>query len=82
MNFITKAFTVMAGVGLAGIGALCIYTVFGFERSSTFDWGLLFLLLPMAGMLAISGIYVIYRGVTAEPPYISPTGTGETSTKK
>ena len=78
MNFMGKALTIMTGTGLGGIGVLFVMWVLSWNQNSVYDAGWLFLLLPIAGMLVLSGAYIVYRGVTAQPPYISPTGTGET----
>lgn len=82
MNFLGKAFTVLSGIGLAGIGGLCIKTLLDWPRETTGDLAWLFLLLPAAAMLALSGLYIAYRGIVAGPAYVSPTGTGETGPSK
>ena len=82
MNFLGKAFTALSGIGLAGIGGLCIKTLLDWPRETTGDLAWLFLLGPAALMLVVSGLYVIYRGLAAGPAYISPTGTGETGPSK
>ena len=82
MNFLGKSFTILTGLGLAGIGGLCIKMLLGWPRETTGDMAWLFLLVPAALMLTISGLYVAYRGLTAGPAYVSPTGTGETGPNK
>ena len=82
MNFLGKAFTILCGIGLAGIGGLCVATLLSWPRETTSDLAWLFLLVPAALMLTLSGLYVCYRGLVAGPAYVSPTGTGETGPSK
>jgi len=82
MTLFGKAFSILTGLAIGGIGVLAIVTLLGWPRESTGDLALLFLLVPAAAMLALFGVYIAWKGITAGPVYISPTGTGETGPSK
>ena len=82
MTLFGKAFSVLTGIAVAGLGVLAIITLLGWPRESTGDLAWLFLLIPAAALFTLFGVYIGWKGLTAGPVYTSPTGTGETGPSK
>ena len=78
MSIFGKLIMLMLGLMIAALGALAIYTLFGWPHETVSDMAILIALVPLAAMFALSGVYIAWRGMTAGKVYISPTGTGET----